>query len=109
MPGKHSPRRNKDTLLRNKSTELLFKPDEYQEGEFSVPDWQNQVKDMSQDARDEVVKFTSERIDSARDQTLAMREKMANRDKQYKSQFRDPGSSEDDIYLPKTREEVNAL
>lgn len=101
MPHKHTPRLNK-------STDLLLKKKSFG-GEYHVPDDDNIVKGMYESAKREAVDFISKRVLSARDQTLLMRQKMSNQDKQYKAQWRDNNASDDDIFLPKTREEINAV
>jgi hypothetical protein len=101
MPNKHTPRRNK-------STDLLLTKEDPVVSEYYVPDDLNVVGSMSHDAKLEAVTVISDRIYSAKDQTQKMRKKMADQDKQYKGIWKDNSNAED-IFLPKTREEVNAL
>lgn len=100
-----SPRKNKNSNL------LVEKPGgEEQQYQWYPGDRENIVSKMSPDEKTDAVKYIHDRFDTAKEQTLAMREKMQRQDMQYKGEWQSANANQDeDVFIPKTREEVNAI
>jgi len=102
---------DRQTRTQESTTDLLITTDDFKQGNFWYEgDRDNIVSRMSRGARDEAVTFIRDRMETAGQQTNDMRDKMAKSDKQYRSEFQSADADEDeDIFLPKTREEINAV
>lgn len=106
-------RRNKKL---NKHADLLL-TDESIRGELGESsnervyysfDRENVVSRMNQGARDEALKIINDRYDTTHQATMDVRKQMDKDDKQYKGIWQDDaGESEERIFIPKTREEIN--
>jgi hypothetical protein len=101
--GVHTPRANK-------TSDLLIGVEDIRRSTWWAGDRENIVGRMDRNAKNEAMNFIEDRMESSRQQTKLMRTKMANQDKQYKSEWQsDKADKDEDIFLPKTREEVNAV
>jgi len=102
---------DRHTVTTENTTKMLITADDLDQGnQWYDGDRENIVSRMSSSARDEAVSFIEDRMQTAVTQTEAMREKMANADKQYKGEWQSTDADDDeDIFLPKTREEINAV
>ena len=100
-------------LRRNKLTKLLITKDIATNVPKSLfkNDRENLVKRMEDDAKLEVFSLIEDRWESARQKTDELAELMANWDKQYDGLFQDDTIDDIDekIFLPKTREQVQAI
>jgi hypothetical protein len=72
-------------------------------------DRDNVVSRMTENARLEAISFINDRYETAKQQTYNMRDRMAAWDKQYKGEWQEPVENDERIFLPKTREEINAV
>jgi hypothetical protein len=94
----------------HKTSDALINVEDVRQGTWYAGDQENIVQRMNRNAKDEAVKFISDRIETATDQTNEMRTVMSNSDKQYKGEWQSTNASKDeDIYLPMTREDINAV
>jgi len=97
-------------IRKNKQVKLLITAEDLKSNRIWYDgDRENVVKRMNASARDEAVKYIRDRYDTAKPQTDKMREKMSNWDKQYKGEWQDAIDGDERIFLPKTREEINAV
>jgi len=105
MPRRRRPRKNKSP------SDLLINKEQFIDGRFYVQhDRENIVGRMDMGAMDIASNTIRERIESAAPITEDLRDKMHKWDLQYIGKFQDDaGESEDRIFLPKTREEVNGV
>jgi hypothetical protein len=76
---------------------------------FYKSDRENIVGRMDDQAKMEAKLIIRNRYDSAKDQTMKMRDLMADWDLQYKSVFVDGEDADERIFLPKTREAINTV
>lgn len=94
----------------NKLVKQLITADDLKSGRIWYDgDDENAVGRMSTNAQLEAVSFINDRYETARQQTEIMRDKMAAWDKQYKGEWEQPIENDERIFLPKTREEINAV
>lgn len=97
-------------LRKNKLVKQLITASDLKTGRIWYDgDRENVVSRMDASARAEAVHYLHERYETAQPQTEVMRKKMDNWDKQYKGEWQDPVENDERIFLPKTREEVNAV
>ena len=101
---------------KSKYADLLISDDEVRSelGEggsgriYYAYDRENIVSRMTEDAREEAKAILRDRFDTVAQITYDIRDKMDKQEKQYSGIFQDDmGESEDRIFLPKTREDVN--
>lgn len=112
MVNRHSPRKNK-FQRQNESSDILLQDDESREQVWKEDDDRlNLVPTMSEEEKVEAVSFISDRINTATDQTSAMRKQMKSSNMQYEGEWQEESDdidSDDDIFLPMTREDINSV
>jgi len=109
---KNKKRTQKEYNVSSSSAQLLVSKDDADQALAATPnnDRENIVGRMDIGARKEEVDLIGERFTSAKDTTEKAGVKIDEAEKQYKGEWLEPDSmSEERIYLPKTREHVQAV